>query len=133
MIMGAPLTKQRGVCVQGKNETRKYVPLTPYKPFPEERRKAPGELISQFPAFPAAPETVLSDGELYWLADCDFMPYNDSTIFTSSGAYQPRLNHPWIPDKRVPVGRLCRLHFDRPKLREYHNKGKKGKGKEKEK
>lgn len=58
--MGAPLTKQRGVCVRGKNETRKYVPLTPYKPFPEERRKAPGELISQFPAFPAAPEPVLS-------------------------------------------------------------------------
>ncbi|XP_045160198.1 WD repeat and SOCS box-containing protein 1-like isoform X2 [Mercenaria mercenaria] len=53
---------------------------------------------------------------VYWWADAQFLPHDDTVLFVTSGAFEPRTNHAWVPITNVPHGRVVKIELDRQKL-----------------
>ncbi|KAL3869887.1 hypothetical protein ACJMK2_042514 [Sinanodonta woodiana] len=104
--------------IQDADGIKKCVPRTRYRKFPPHLQKAPGSLIKEFQALPQGAYHVVIPDEAYWWIDAQFLPHNDCTLFTSSGAYILRgATRAWVPVPHFPIGRICRFDLDKDRLK----------------
>ena len=96
-----------------KYEGRQVIPDKKLKKFPSQHRKKPGEAVICFNAVPSnfiyRIKRLL--GEISWIIDCEFVPYDDDQVVVTMGAYQLRPGLQPIVLDHVTQGLLCQWHF----------------------
>ena len=53
---------------------------------------------------------------IYWWSDAQFLPYDDTVLFVTSGPFEPRSQHAWVNLRHAPNGRVIKMDLDRKKL-----------------
>lgn len=95
----------------------KCVPETKYRCFPRRLKKETFSLLLETDAFHVKDflNRPLPAG-LFWWTDAQFVPNDDTSLFITAGAFEPRTNHAWIQHSKVPNGRIIKLELDRERL-----------------